>query len=162
MSYECTPISIFNTRGSHATPCTLQVIQLPRNGRTVSPSGSVSVTEPSNEGRTAAIRGKVKEVLPERSCQITRAPAIASGFDGRVKHRPTIEKNLTLNRVVEISAFKISGSYLVLDEDPENTFQREKRGKKKKEPLPQVKPVLSLECTNSESKIYMLLWILTL
>lgn len=40
------------------------------------------------------------------------------------------EENLTLNRVVEISAFKISGSYLVLDEDPENTFQREKRKKR--------------------------------
>lgn len=36
------------------------------------------------------------------------------------------ENNLTLNRVVEISAFKISGSYLVLDEDPEKTFKRGK------------------------------------
>lgn len=36
------------------------------------------------------------------------------------------ENNLTLNRVVEISAFKISGSYLVLDEDPEKTLREEK------------------------------------
>lgn len=29
---------------------------------------------------------------------------------------------LTLNLVVEISAFRMSGSYFVLDEEPENTF----------------------------------------
>lgn len=42
------------------------------------------------------------------------------------------KKNLTLNRVVEISAFKISGSYLVLDEEPENTFKGRREGEKKK------------------------------
>lgn len=31
-------------------------------------------------------------------------------------------KDLTLNLVVEISAFRMSGSYFVLDEEPENTF----------------------------------------
>lgn len=30
-------------------------------------------------------------------------------------------RTLTLNLVVEISAFRISGSYFVLDEEPENT-----------------------------------------
>lgn len=29
---------------------------------------------------------------------------------------------LTLNLVVEISAFRMSGSYFVLDEEPENTY----------------------------------------
>ena len=45
------------------------------------------------------------------------------------------KKNLTLNRVVEISAFKISGSYLVLDEEPENTFKGRREGEKKKSDL---------------------------
>lgn len=36
------------------------------------------------------------------------------------------KRHLTLNRVVEISAFKISGSYLVLDEDPEKTLREKK------------------------------------
>lgn len=96
-----------------------------------------------------------------RSRQITKALSVTLRFDAYVEHRTMIKKNLTLNRVVEISAFKISGSYLVLDEDPENTFQREKR-KKKKELLPVVELALSLEFTNSKNEIYMLLWILTL
>jgi hypothetical protein len=37
------------------------------------------------------------------------------------------KSNLTLNCVVEISAFKISGSYLVLDEDPEKTLRERKK-----------------------------------
>lgn len=56
--------------------------------------------------------------------------------------RTTI-KHLTLSRVVEISAFKMSGSYLVLEEDPENTFQREEKSKA-------ASPVLSSEFTSSE------------
>lgn len=34
---------------------------------------------------------------------------------------------LTLNLVVEISAFRMSGSYFVLDEEPENTFPRRQK-----------------------------------
>lgn len=65
----------------------------------------------------------------------TEAP---SRFYAYVQHinRTTVKKkkkkNLTLNRVVEISAFKISGSYLVLDEEPENTFKGRREGEKKK------------------------------
>lgn len=65
----------------------------------------------------------------------TEAP---SRFYAYVQHinRTTVQKkkkkNLTLNRVVEISAFKISGSYLVLDEEPENTFKGRREGEKKK------------------------------
>lgn len=58
------------------------------------------------------------------------------------------ENNLTLNRVVEISAFKISGSYLVLDEDPEKTF---KRGKKYHLLIAIIE---SLEFTDFKSKVY--------
>lgn len=63
----------------------------------------------------------------------TEAP---SRFSAYVQHinKTTVKKkkNLTLNRVVEISAFKISGSYLVLDEEPENTFKGRREGEKKK------------------------------
>lgn len=37
-------------------------------------------------------------------------------------------RTLTLNLVVEISAFRMSGSYFVLDEEPENTFLKDKKG----------------------------------
>lgn len=125
-----------NIHGIYNTLDLLQIIQVLGHGTRASIMRTLSVTEHvvTKVGRPPSVGKSGGGSCTEwRGQVITEAPSITFRFYAHVKRRTTIKKkrkNLTLNRVVEISAFKISGSYLVLDEDPENTFRREKRKKK--------------------------------